>query len=122
MMDVRFHCSKRVRHSGKKSKHRVMEACETVQKVLRLNPDYGVSLSGFPLLRKMRVKVPSLNVGKSGGYRLIYREMEMDEAIHVVLLETYFKGDSEDLSHGEYETLIIEAEAILSQPITHDWD
>ncbi len=121
-MDVRFHCSKRVRHSGKKSKHGVLETCRTVQQVLRLNPHYGVSIPRFQDLRKMRLQVPGLNVGKSGGYRLIYRAEEMDEAVHVVFLETYFKGDAEDLTHDEYKALSAAANAIFSQPMLYDWD
>ena len=70
-MDVRFHCSKRVRHSGKKAKHEVFGACKTVCDVLRLNPRYGDSIPRFHDLHKMRVRVPGYNVGKSGGYRLI---------------------------------------------------
>ena len=121
-MDVRFHCSKRVRHSGKKSKHRVLESCPTVVQVLRLNPQFGLSIPRFYDLRKMRLRAPGLNAGKSGGYRLIYRAKEMDEAVYVVFLETYYKGDSEDLTHDEYKTLVIEAETILSDPMLHDWD
>jgi len=121
-MDVRFHCSKRVRHSGRKSKHRILENCPTVVQVLRLNPHYGVAIPGFHLLRKMRLRAPGLNTGKSGGYRLIYRAMEMDEAVYVVFLETYFKGDAEDLTRDEYKTLAAEAAAILSQPVLHEWE
>jgi len=121
-MDVRFHCSKRVRHSGKKSKHRVLDTCKTVMQVLRLNPHFGVSIPRFHLLRKMRLRVPGLNVGKSGGYRLIYRAMEMDEAVYVVFMETYFKGDYEDLEHDAYKALVNESAAILSQPMLHDWE
>lgn len=121
-MDVRVHCSKRVRRSGKKSKHRVLETCPTVMQVLRLNPHYGMSIPRFHLLRKMRLRVSGLNVGKRGGYRLIYRAMEMDEAVYIVLLETYFKGDAEDLTHDEYKTLATEAEAILSQPMRYEWE
>lgn len=121
-MDVRFHCSKRVRHSGKKSKHRVMETCETLRQVLQLNPQYGVSIPRFNDLRKMRLRVPGLNVGKSGGYRLIYQVKEMDEALHVVFLETYFKGDCEDLSQAAYKELASTAAAIFDQPMFHEWD
>ena len=121
-MDVRFHCSKRVRHSGKKSKHRVLENCPTVLQVLRLNPFFGLSIPRFHDLRKMRLRAPGLNVGKSGGYRLIYRAKEMDEAVYVVFLEAYFKGDCEDLPHNEYKALVVEAESILSQPMLYDWD
>jgi hypothetical protein len=121
-MDVRFHCAARVRRSGKKSKHRVLESCPTVLQVLRLNPWYGVAIPRFHLLRKMRLLVAGLNVGKSGGYRLIYRAMEMDEAVWVVFLETYFKGECVDLSHDEYKVLYAEAESILRQPLLHEWD
>lgn len=121
-MDVRFHCSKRVRHSGKKSKHRVMESCPIVMHVLKLNPLYGVSIPRFHDLRKMRLRAPGLNVGKSGGYRLIYRAKEMDEAVYVVFLETYFKGDCEDLGQDEYKLLVAAADSVLSDPMLHQWD
>ncbi len=121
-MDVRFHCAKRVRSSGKKSKHRVLEGCPSVLQVLRLNAHYGVSIPRFHDLRKMRLRAPGLNAGKSGGYRLIYSSKEMDEAIYLVFLETYFKGDQADLSQAEYKTLAAEAEAILAQPMLYDWE
>jgi len=120
-MDVRFHCSKRIRHSGKKAKHRVFDACPTVCQALRLNPFYGVSIPGFHDLRKMRLRVPGYNVGKRDGYRLIYRAREMDQAIHVVFLETYAKSDCADLTHHDYKLLAHEAEAILAQPLLRDW-
>ena len=75
---MRFHCSKRARHLGKKSKHGVLEICQTVQQVLRLNPHYGVTIPRFQDLRKMRLQVPELNVGKSGSYRLIYTHALQD--------------------------------------------
>jgi mRNA-degrading endonuclease RelE of RelBE toxin-antitoxin system len=121
-MDVRFHCSRRVRHSGKKAKHEVFAACKTVCDVLRLNPHYGVSIPRFHDLRKMRVRVPGYIVGKSGGYRVIYRAKEMDEATYVVFLETYSKSDCTDLANNDYKTLVVEAEAILSQPLRYDWE
>lgn len=69
----------------------------------------------------MRVAAPGLNVGKSGGYRVIYRAQEMDEVIRIVFLDTYFKGDTEDLSKAEYKSLKDTAEDILSNPMIHDW-
>ena len=116
-MDARFHCSKRVRHSEKKAKHQVFEACPAVCLVLRQHPFYGESIPGFHDLRKMRMRVPGYNVGKRDGYRLIYRAKEMDQAIHIVFLETYSKGECADLTHAEYKILVGEAEAILSQPL-----
>lgn len=121
-MEVRFHCAKRVRHSGKKSKHRVLEGCPAVLQTLRLNPNYGVVIPGFHHLRKMRLRAPGLNVGKSGGYRLIYRVEEMDEALYCIFLETYFKGECEDLSRQDYKALEAEAAHILSQPMLFDWE
>jgi mRNA-degrading endonuclease RelE of RelBE toxin-antitoxin system len=121
-MDVRFHCEKRVRRSGKKSKHGVLETCPTIMRVLRFNPQYGVSIPRFEGLRKMRLQVPALNAGKSGGYRLIYSVREMDEALHVVFLETWFKGDKEDLSVGEYRDLEAVAASVFAQPTLYDWE
>ena len=46
----------------------------------------------------------------------------MGEAIYVVFLETYFKGDCEDLSHGEYKLLENAADTVLSQPLLFDWE
>ena len=46
----------------------------------------------------------------------------MDQAIYVVFLETYSKGDCEDLSHMEYKTLQAEAEYVLSQSLLHEWE
>ncbi|MEO7931573.1 MAG: hypothetical protein ABIT76_00295 [Chthoniobacterales bacterium] len=121
-MDVRFHCTKRVRHSGRKSKHRVLEGCPVVLQALRLNPYYGLAIPGFHQLRKMRLRAPGLNVGKSGGYRLIYRVEEMDEALYLIFLETYFKGDRDDLTRQDYKALEADAENILSQPMQFDWE
>ena len=121
-MDVRFHCSKRIRHSSKKARHEVFAACKTVCAVLRLNPHYGDSIPRFHDLRKMRIRIPGYNVGKSGGYRLIYRAQEMDQAIHVVFLVTYSKSDHADLDHDVYKTLVAEAEAILAKPLLFDWE
>lgn len=69
----------------------------------------------------MRLRVPGLNAGKSGGYRLIYRNEIVDEVMHIVLLETYFKGDQEDLTKAEYNDLSALAEEILSNPLDVDW-
>ena len=121
-MDVRFHCSKRVRHSGKKAKHEVFGACKTVCDVLRLNPRYGDSIPRFHDLHKMWMRVPGYKVGKSGGYRLIYRAKEMDEAIYVVYLETYSKSECADLTHDAYKILVAEAEIILADPLRYDWE
>ena len=121
-MDVRFHCSYRVRRSGKKSRHDVFGACADICKVLKLHPDYGAPSPGSPQLRKMRIMVPGLASGKSGGYRLIYRKQVQDETLCIVFLETYFKGDREDLTRQEYKTLTEESEVILRSPLSYGWE
>lgn len=77
--------------------------------VLSNNPDYGAVVKGTNGLRKMRVKVPALNTGKSGGYRLIYKALVVDETWTIALLASYFKGDCDDLESAEYK--IIESES-----------
>jgi Protein of unknown function (DUF1044). len=120
-MDVVFHCCTKIHRSGKKSKHRVLETCDDVRQVLKLNPLRGVQIPKFDVLRKMRIAVPGLNLGKSGGYRLIYEVREMDEVFHIVFLETYFKGDKEDLTQAEYKVLKETSNQILSNPLEYEW-
>ncbi len=86
-----------------------------------MNTEYGDPIPKFAKLRKMRVRVPSLNVGKSGGYRLIYRRSIIDEVQYLVLLETYFKGDKEDLTFDEYQQLLTESDTILSNVLDYEW-
>ena len=120
-MDARFHCSHAARRSAKKSKHKILACCKTLQQVLALNPDYGVAIPRYRGLRKMRLMVPGLNAGKRGGYRLIYRAAMIDEVWHIIFLRAYFKGDAADLSHDEYRVLEDESEAILSASIKYEW-
>jgi hypothetical protein len=89
--------------------------------VLALNPQYGPRIPRFDSLRKMRLQVPGLNAGKSGGYRLIYSVKEMDEAFHIVFLETWFKGDKEELTDGEDQDLEAAAASVFSHPTLYDW-
>ena len=121
-MEHFFHCSARARKNVKKSKHRISECCDTVKIVLSTNPEYGALIKGSEGLRKMRVKAPSLNVGKSGGYRLIYKASLIDEVWRIVLMATYFKGDCEDLPESDYKDIRTEALAILSDIESVDWD
>jgi mRNA-degrading endonuclease RelE of RelBE toxin-antitoxin system len=120
-MNVRFFYSHSARKSIKKAKHDLRSSCETVKSVLALNPAYGVEIPKRNGLRKMRLAVRALNCGKSGGYRLIYRAVMIDEAWHIVFLRAFFKGDMEDLSHADYDVLEDESEEILSSTIDYDW-
>jgi len=86
--DLKFHCSKRVLRSCKKSKkHNIQSQCQNVLKVLSINPERGIPVARYGKLRKMRVPIPKLALGKSGGYRLIYRTTLIDEIQYVVFLE-----------------------------------
>ncbi len=120
--DVRFHCTKRARRSARKSKHGVDARCEAVKLVLAGNSEYGVPVAGHPGLRKMRVQVPAARLGKSGGYRCIYRKAHIDEIEYVVFLEVYYKGDQADLELDTYDLLRAEAEAVLQDPLGVDWE
>ena len=121
-MNARFHCSRSARRSIKKAKHKLPACCENIKLVLALNPIYGVEISGWNSLRKMRLAVPGLNCGKSGGYRLIYRAIMIDEIWHIVFLRAFFKGDKEDLSHDKYFALAQESESILSSTLDYEWE
>jgi len=45
----------------------------------------------------------------------------MDEIKRIIFLETYFKGDFEDLTGGEYKQLIATTKEIFSNPMAYDW-
>lgn len=118
-MDIRFHLSHRFYRSVKCSKHNLSVAIDTIQKVLILQPDRGVPIPGHSKLRKVRVGVPG--IGKSGGYRLIYRQALIEETIYISLLEIFFKSESADLSKKEYDTLLSESNNILENHLRFDW-
>lgn len=120
-MDTRFHCAYKLRKIIAKNRRHLEDRCDAVRKVLKLNPLHGVVVKGFPGLRKMRVYVPGLAIGSRGGYRLIYRQKTMDQTMHIALLTIYYKGDTEDLNHFEYEDLDELGDQILSTPIDYDW-
>lgn len=120
-MNAYFHCSNRARKSIKSAKHRIEECCDTLKTVLNVNPNYGVLVKGTKL-RKMRLNVPSLNVGKRGGYRLIYKAEIIDECWRIVFLTSYFKGDKSDLTVSEYATITDEVLKIYSDIDELVWD
>lgn len=91
-------------------------------KLLTLYPERGLPIPGHSKLRKMRVNIPKLNLGKSGGYRLIYRQTIVDEIRYISFLEIYFKGDSNDLSKQEYNQLLEESDYILENYLDFNWD
>ncbi|MEZ4828945.1 MAG: hypothetical protein R3C61_22065 [Bacteroidia bacterium] len=121
-MMVRFHCERAGRKNARKAKHKVLDTCANLKKVLSLNPDYGVLIPGKEGLRKMRLMVPGLNTGKSGGYRLIYRAEIIDEVWHIIFLKTYFKGDRDDLTSSEYKEMLHLSEEIFANPFEFEWE
>lgn len=119
-MDFRFYCAKPAQKAVKKSNHRLGDTCGDLKTVLMLNPKYGESIGRD--LRKMRIKVPALNVGKSGGYRLIYRERIQDESHHIVFLWAFFKGDQESTTESQEKELFKLSEEILNDPLSVKWE
>jgi len=120
-MDVRFYCTHGFRLTARKSAHDVNRYCDDIKKVLALNPHYGVSIPRYPALRKMRANVPHCNIGKSGGYRLIYRVEFINQAIHIVLLAIYFKGRKTDLTNAEYDRIQAESTKIVLDTLSYEW-
>lgn len=120
--DVRFHCTQGIRKQGKKSKHTILTQCGTVMTVLSHNPDYGVSVSRFTPLRKMRVHVPQFRIGKRAGYRLIYAKSIIGQVVYIVFLSLYSKSNISDLDNSTYRQLLETSEAILSDPFSYDWE
>lgn len=120
-MDVRVGCAPTVLKAAKKSKHHVLEQCATIARVLALNPQFGVVVPGHASLRKMRLQLPSLKIGKRGGYRRVYASRRVDEFIYVLIVALYFKGDMEDLAHTEYATAERTAESILGRVLDFEW-
>ena len=47
---------------------------------------------------------------------------EMNEATYIVSWKPISKSERADLANDDYETLVVEAEGILSQPLRHDWE
>jgi mRNA-degrading endonuclease RelE of RelBE toxin-antitoxin system len=120
-LDTKFHLSARFKRSIKKSKHHIGTQIDTLLKILTLTPERGLSIPGHSKLRKMRVNIPKLSLGKSGGYRLIYRQAKVDEIRYISMLEVYYKGDCEDLSKSEYQTLLSESDDILANYLDYEW-
>jgi len=120
-MDIRFYCTRGFKHTAGKSDHDVNRYCDDIKRVLSLNPRYGVQIPGYPVLRKMRAAVPHCNMGKSGGYRIIYRAEFINQAIHIVMLAIYFKSRKEDLTKAEYDKIQTEPTDIVSDTLSYEW-
>lgn len=103
-------------------KHNLTLAISNVKKLLKIDPEYGAAIPGHSKLRKVRATATNLNIGKRSGYRVIYRKTEIDDIIHLILLDVYFKGDKSDLSREEYSNLLIDSENIILSSEDVDWE
>lgn len=63
------------------------------------NPNVGDAISGCNGARKVRIKLESNNKGKSGGARIIYVNVYIQEKAY--LIDIYGKSDKEDLTTKE---------------------
>jgi len=115
-----FFCAKQLRKAASNSAHRVIDQCLNVKLVLGQHPEFGEPIPGTSGLRKMRVRV--LDIGKRGGYRLIYSKHESENGVRIALHDLYFKGDIADLPVATYKAISDVADAIDADVETIQWD
>ena len=77
------------------------EDLRLLQQILLKNPKAGDVMQGTGGLRKIRIPVE--NVGKRGGGRVIYVDIEVKECIY--LLDVYTKNEQSDLTEKEKKML-----------------
>ena len=77
------------------------ENLRALEDILLKNPKTGDVISGTGGLRKIRI--PLGNVGKRGGGRVIYVDIEIKECIY--LLNVYTKNEQDDISDEEKKAL-----------------
>ncbi|WP_429162459.1 hypothetical protein [Desulfitispora alkaliphila] len=102
--DVRF-------YKTKKKYKKIDDDIETVVKELELGNLLGDEIKELELpadesTYKVRVANTSANIGKSGGFRLIYYVIKND--LEIFLLTIYSKKDKEDISSSDLTKIIIE--------------
>lgn len=73
----------------------------TLENFLLKNPKLGDTISGTNGIRKIRI--PLDNLGKRGGARVIYIDIEIKECIY--LLNVYAKNEKTDLTQKEKKML-----------------
>lgn len=72
-----------------------------LENILLRNPKEGKMISGTGGLRKIRIPVE--NIGKRGGSRVVYVDIEVKECIY--LLDVYTKNEQSDLTEKEKRML-----------------
>ena len=85
------------------------EDLRLLQQILLKNPKAGDVMQGTGGLRKIRIPVE--NVGKRGGGRVIYVDIEVKECIY--LLDVYTKNEQSDLTEKEKKMLMMILLSIL---------
>ncbi len=82
-----------VKHLRKKYKE-IKKDLMLFKEIVSSNPEAGKSLGHS--LYKLRLKNSSKNIGKSGGFRVIYYYVQSDKLIYV--LSIYDKSEIENIS------------------------
>ena len=103
------YCSETFKKSLKKyrKKHTITnKEIDIFQKSLVINPLRGNVIPRYDVLRKIRLAVESLNVGKSDGYRVIYSVVYEKNSTNIFLWQLYYKKTLKDLSDNEYKQII----------------
>src|SRR5208337_2705340 len=79
------------------------EALAALQRDLMSDPEAGDVMPGCGGLRKLRIADPSRGKGKRGGIRVIY--LHVPEANVIFLMDSYGKGEQEDLTAVDRKSL-----------------
>lgn len=98
----------------KKKYRRIKNDLELLMETLQNNPFAGVAIPGFShRVWKIRLASSDMQVGKRGGYRVIYA-IDLEEG-GCYLLTIYPKPDKADVSAAELEQLLLELEEFLNE-------
>ena len=73
------------------------EDLRSLENVLLKNPKFGNTIQGTGGIRKIRI--PLENIGKRGGGRVIYVDIEVKETIYFI--NVYAKNEKDDLTEDE---------------------
>ena len=96
----------------RKKYRRIKVDLERLVNTLRANPFAGVAIPGFGYrICKIRLASTDMQVGKRGGYRVIYAVDREEQACY--LLYIYPKPEKTDMSTQELEGLLLKLEAFL---------
>ncbi len=77
------------------------EDLRELENILLRNPKLGDAIPGTGGIRKIRIPID--NIGKRGGGRVIYVDIEVKECIY--LLNIYMKNEKTDLTEKEKKML-----------------